>query len=241
MVSENKHNAYDLKQMQSLPLSAKIIMTKQRIKAWYEYWDGNVYVSRSGGKDSDVLGDIVRKMYPDVPHVFCNTGLEFDSVRIHATEECDTVLRPDMSFVEVITKYGYPIISKEVAQTIYEARKYDKGTGTYLYRMKKLNGEHLNKNGEKSPYNMERWKFLLTAPFRISGQCCNIMKKNPAKKYEKVNNVKSFIGTMADESRLRKSKWIMHGCNAFEKKDQHHNHYHSGRNKTSCNTSWKTI
>ena len=55
---ENKHTQYDLAQMQSLPLSAKIRMTEQRIKAWYEHFDGQVYVSRSGGKDSDVLGDI---------------------------------------------------------------------------------------------------------------------------------------------------------------------------------------
>lgn len=36
----NKHMPYDLAQMQSLPLEAKIIMTKQRIRQWYEYWDG---------------------------------------------------------------------------------------------------------------------------------------------------------------------------------------------------------
>ena len=51
----NKHSSCDLAQMQSLPLKYKIIMTKQRIKAWYDYWDGNVYVSISGGKDSQVL------------------------------------------------------------------------------------------------------------------------------------------------------------------------------------------
>lgn len=30
----NKHQPYDLKQMQSLPLEAKIIMTKERIRQW---------------------------------------------------------------------------------------------------------------------------------------------------------------------------------------------------------------
>ena len=35
---ENVHTSYDLKQMQSLPLEAKIIMTKRRIQAWYESW-----------------------------------------------------------------------------------------------------------------------------------------------------------------------------------------------------------
>lgn len=34
-------------------------MTKRRIRDWYEYWDGMVYVSFSGGKDSTVLKHIV--------------------------------------------------------------------------------------------------------------------------------------------------------------------------------------
>lgn len=49
------HSSYDLKQMQSLPLKQKIAMSKRRIREWYDYWDGEVYVSFSGGKDSTVL------------------------------------------------------------------------------------------------------------------------------------------------------------------------------------------
>lgn len=40
-----------------------------------------MYVSFSGGKDSTVLLDIVKGMYPDVPAVFCDTGLEYPEVR----------------------------------------------------------------------------------------------------------------------------------------------------------------
>ena len=65
----------ELKMLQALPLDIKIKKTELRIKEWYEEFDGQVYVSRSGGKDSDVLGDIVKRLYPDVPHVFVNTGL----------------------------------------------------------------------------------------------------------------------------------------------------------------------
>lgn len=216
----NKHNAYDLVQMQSLPLKYKIIMTKQRIKAWYDYWDGNVYVSISGGKDSQVLAHIVKEMYPDVPLVFVNTGLEFDSVRLKGMELADEVLRPSMNFVSVITKYGYPIISKEVSQTI-SACQIRKQSGKPLasYRMEKLNGTLINKNiGSLSSYNMPKYKYLLDAPFRISHKCCDVMKKKPSKEYEKVHNSKVIIGTMAEESRLRKTKWIKSGCNAFEEK-----------------------
>ena len=46
------HEPWELQQMQSLPPAAKVIKTRQRIQEWYEHWDGQVYVSFSGGKDS---------------------------------------------------------------------------------------------------------------------------------------------------------------------------------------------
>ena len=82
-----KHTKYDLRQMQSLPLDAKIVMTQERIRQWYDHWDGQVYVSFSGGKDSTVLKHIVDGMYYGVPSVFVNTvmpvedgGLGLDAV-----------------------------------------------------------------------------------------------------------------------------------------------------------------
>lgn len=46
----NKHTAYDLKQMQSLPLEAKIRMSQQRIKAWYESWVRYEIYNKATGK-----------------------------------------------------------------------------------------------------------------------------------------------------------------------------------------------
>ena len=66
----NRHTSYDLKQMQSVSLEGKIIMTQLRIRQWYDHFDGNVYVSFSGGKDSTVLKHIVDGIYNDVPVVF---------------------------------------------------------------------------------------------------------------------------------------------------------------------------
>ena len=213
------HEIWELKQKQSLPLEAKIIMTQNRIRKWYEAYDANVYVSRSGGKHSDVLGDIVIKMYPDIPHVFVNTGLEFDSIRIHGTEVADEVIRPEKSFLEVITCYGYPIISKEVSECVCQAIKgLQNDKGYYSYRLQKLLGTAKDKQGRKSLYNQEKWKFLLKAPFRISHKCCDEMKKKPAKKYAKQTGRKPYIGTMASESRLRTQQWLRNGCNGFEMK-----------------------
>ena len=210
----NKHLPHDLAQMQSLPLESKIIMTQQRIRQWYEYWDGNVYVSFSGGKDSTVLKHIIDSMYDDVPALFVNTGLEYPEIQKFAKSQKNvTVVRPKMRFDEVIKKYGYPVISKDVAATVRTA-KYNKDT----YRFKKLSGTATDKNGNYSMYNMPKWAFLMDAPFETSSKCCDVMKKRPVHQYEKETGRKPFIGTMAQESRNRYVPWLKNGCNAFKAK-----------------------
>ena len=226
----NKHQSYDLKQMQSLPLEAKIVMTKQRIRQWYDYWDGEVYVSFSGGKDSTVLKHIVDNTsgVHDVPAVFVNTGLEYPEIQRFVRDikagkwDCFNpdvvILRPEMRFDEVLLKYGYPVISKEGSKIIKEARAAIEQNNTGSTAWKKLKGELIDNKGEKSQYNMEKWAFMLDAPYLISDNCCAVMKKRPAKKYAKETGRKPIIGTLATESRLRYQKWIRSGCNAFEEK-----------------------
>ena len=195
--------------MQSLPLDIKIRMTKERIKQWYEYWDGMVYVSFSGGKDSTVLKHIVDSIYDDVPSLFVNTGLEYPEIQKFAMSQKNVVtIRPKMRFDEVIKKYGYPASTKEQAAFVYEY----KTTKSEKLRNIRLNG---NKWGRGKITN--KWIKLLDAPFDVSDQCCDIMKKNPSKYYEKETNRKPFVGTMANESRQRQSNWLMYGCNAFDK------------------------
>ena len=214
---ENKHQPYDLAQMQSLSLRSKIRMTEERVKAWYEHWNGQVYVSISGGVDSQVLAHIVKNLYPDVPLVYVKTGLEYSSVDELGTNMADKILRPEKDFLTIIKEYGYPLISKEVAQSVHEVQyAIERGKEPPKYRMDKFKGLKKNADGTKSQFNMQKYEFLLEAPFRISHQCCIYMKKNPSKHYEKETGYKPFLGTMADESRLRRQKWLKVGCNAFE-------------------------
>lgn len=207
-----KHSKEELAEMQSYPLELKIALTKDRIRGWYNEYCGEVYCSRSGGKDSDVLGHIVKEMYPDVPHVYINTGLEWKSVQDHGREVADKVLYPEMNFLEVIQKYGYPVISKEVSAAVYEARS--KPDGVMASKFKK-DSEH---NVKYPQFSLERYAYLLDAPFKISDMCCDVMKKHPAALYEKETGRKPIIATIVSESRLRKTRWYRHGCNAFESK-----------------------
>ena len=114
---------WQLKQLQTLPLEVKILKTQQRITEWYEHWKGQVYVSFSGGKDSTVLLHLVRELYPEVPAVFVDTGLEYPEVKefVKGFKNIETI-KPKISFLEVLQKYGYPIVSKEQSQFIQQYR-----------------------------------------------------------------------------------------------------------------------
>lgn len=264
---------WQLRQRQSLPLEAKIIHAEQVIRQWHEYYDGNVYISFSGGKDSTVLLHLVRQLYPEVPAVFCDTGLEFPEIRdfvkliantfTYTVQKFDTIkkiakkfnktvneiyehpfnskiklnngcvhinqkvyiliegagnvifIKPKMPFTRVIEKYGYPILSKETADRIYRVR-ISPPDG---YAIKKyIHG--LNQDDTPTQFKLSKLGIkMIDAPFKISAECCNCMKKAPFKKYEKETGRKRYVGTMTSDSKLREMRYLKDGgCNTFDNK-----------------------
>lgn len=207
--STNKYTAEDLKTMQEWSLQRKIQVTQTRIIEWYKKNNGKVYISFSGGKDSTVLLDLARRIYPNIPAVFSDTGLEFPELREFVKSiENVTIIRPEMSFRKVIEQYGYPVISKNVSRAIHDVKKL----GDNCWFARSFNGS------ETGFYNYSKYKFLINSPFKISNKCCDIMKKKPLKKYEKETANKPIIATMACESLSRRNAWLKNGCNAFDSK-----------------------
>jgi len=204
---------WQLKQRQGLPLEAKIILSKKRIRQFCEtpnekYQYIKPYISFSGGKDSTVLLNLVRSIYPDTPAVFVNTGLEYpEIVEFVKTIPNVTWLRPKMNFKEVLEKYGYPVVSKEVSQKIYEYRT-----------AKSEKTKHIRWYGTGNAYKSgkipEKWKYLVKAPFKVCDKCCYVMKKAPMRHY------KCYVGTMTQDSHLRKQQYLRKGCNSFKGKIQ---------------------
>ena len=236
-----------LRQLQALPLSVKVIKSQIRIREWYEHFNGDVCVSFSGGKDSTVLAHLVHDLYPEVPLVFANTGLEYPEIQAFARKMGAEFVRPKMQFSEVISKYGYPIISKENSEAIYYARKIrdckyynqkrDELTGgrkLQPYKRQKIMGGFVrdqsgkqipvdqNATGEqKSIFNRSKWLPLCRdTQFMISHKCCSVMKKGPMRIYQMAHKVFPLLGTLTEESKLREQAWMRHGCNAFDAKEK---------------------
>ena len=200
--------------MQAWPLERKIQVTQAKILEWYYHYGGKVVISFSGGKDSTVLLDLARRAFPDIPAVYVDTGLEYPEIRDFVkTVPNVTWLRPEMPFLKVIQRYGYPVVSKDVAKRIYYARKGGE------WAIRHLNGQ--NKDGTHSVYNERymKWRFLLDAPFPISDHCCDVMKKDSLHRYARESGRMQIVGTMACESARRQTTYLRTGCNAFDMKE----------------------
>ena len=174
---------------------------------------GNVYVSFSGGKDSTVLLDIARRLYPDILAVFCMTGNEYPDICRFVREKKNKgeniqIIRPQMTPREVWAKYGFPLVSKEVGESVHCIR---------------VNPESVKSKkalGVINPTSMfvlaNKWRYLIKEPYECSDVCCDILKKRPAKKFQHETGRKPILGMMADESVLREKTYLRNGgCNVY--------------------------
>jgi len=206
-----KLELWQLRQRQALPLEIKVRMTEHRIRQWYQMQGGLVYVAFSGGKDSTVLLHIARKLYPEIPAVFMATGLQYPEI-VAFVKSIENVefLRPTKLFNKVIVENGYPVVSKKVARFVRDLQNAsERNRATCNLR---LTG--MNRAGVFCPSMMlsQKWRYLVDAPFKISEQCCDYLKKYPAKKYVRRTGRVPLIGTMAVESQRREQNYLRQGC-----------------------------
>lgn len=209
------------KSMKYQPYELKPSFSMYRVYEWHRHWYGNVYVSFSGGLDSTVLAYIVclayRKYKLDgtIPLVFSDTGTEFPEIRkfVHVYTEwlqkqfpdLDIrleVIRPKHSFKWVMENKGFPITSKDTAGKI---RKLRHGQLGERYRNYLLHGDERGKFGMLA----KKWQYLTdteTIKEDISEQCCDVLKKEPFRRYVKETGRQPFIGITQDESFRRENQ-----------------------------------
>lgn len=172
----------------------------------------DVYVSFSGGKDSTVLLDIARRYYnKNILAVFCNTGNEYPEIVkfVHSIENTK-VLRIKTNMVRIIQTKGFPLVSKDVSEKVRQLQ-HSKSDVLKDIRLHGYPGKG-NRKGKLAT----KWQYLKDAPFDISERCCDIMKKETFKKFEKETGLYPLIGIRTQESRQRTMEYIKRGgCSAF--------------------------
>jgi 3'-phosphoadenosine 5'-phosphosulfate sulfotransferase (PAPS reductase)/FAD synthetase len=226
---QNSERFQLLQVLRSSPLETVELWAKEKILEAYEHWQGKVYLSYSGGADSRVLLELCLEVLPSgFPVVFCDTGVEYPEVRAAALRSASVVLKPRLSFHQTCQRYGYPIVSKRTAQYLSEIQTPT--VKNVRVRHLRMTGFKLESSEEfqlfsgsipgpvKSYYSMvaKRWQFLRHAPFKISAKCCDVMKKEPFKRYAAESGCFPIIGTLADEAAQRELTWLETGCNSFE-------------------------
>jgi len=198
-----------LRLKQGLSLEDKEALSLERIGEWYEGQGGKVYVAFSGGKDSTVLLHLARRFQPGIKGVFVDTGLEYPEIKafVKSTSNVE-IIRPQLTFLQVIQKYGYPVISKDIAGKIYSIRH----TKNEHFRDNLLHGQ----GNQKLP---DCYKYLIDSDIPISRMCCYHLKKRPSFQYQKSTGELPYVGTMASDSQQREKNYMVTGCNNF--KGQH--------------------
>lgn len=86
------------------------------------------------------------RLWDSIHSVYCDTGMEYPEIRNFVKSFGDVeIIHPEMNFVETIRTFGYPLIRKEVAQAIYEARKHPGGA-----QDKRMRGQYVSsRTGKK--------------------------------------------------------------------------------------------
>lgn len=181
-----------------------------KIKSMNDMYDleHNAYISFSGGKDSTVLSYLIDEALPNnkIPRVYVNTGLDYKLIREFVFDK----IKNDKRFVaithgknilEILRKDGYPFKSK-IHATLVDYRQ--KGMETdylnfYFKKIENYNGKATNRCPSKLLYQYD------FNDFRISANCCIVMKEKPLQNWQKENNKSIYISGMRNSEGGRRA------------------------------------
>lgn len=196
---EIRKQKYDV--MVAEPYQVKLERAKNNIRAFVDTLGiENVNVSTSGGKDSAVLVDIAKKLYPNIKLLMFNTGLEYNCTIELAKKQGAEIIPPKYSWKTIGEEIGYPVVSKEISQRIQNGKQTPAGIiRAFFCGMFQVPNKWLHFFDEQ------------IVDFKISDQCCNYFKKKPSKQ----TKLNPMIATRTEESKLRQKAWQRTGCNAF--------------------------
>ena len=211
----------------------KIDIATARVLEWVEICAdaGKGYAVSVGGLDSIVLLCFCRKILGACRGASVSALEDASIQKIHAELGVEKI-KPDMSFFRVLNELGFPVISKQIASKIEHLQTpREEADKRMLYY------NHALMTGDTGPWghfeHSESMKLddnLLelfgghyaedrpdlnckVAPFKVSAQCCYVMKEAPAIRWQEENNIYPFLGLMQVEGGQRRFSLRKYGCN----------------------------
>ena len=211
----------------------KIDVATARVLEWTELCAdaGKNYAVSVGGLDSITLLIFCRKILGECRGASVSALEDASIQKVHEELGIEKI-KPDMNFHRVLNELGFPILSKQIAGKLEHLQvPPDQADKRLLYF------NHALMTGDTGPWghfeHSESMKLdddLLklfgghyndarpdleckVAPFKVSDQCCKVMKENPAKRWQEENNIYPFLGLMQVEGGQRRFSLRKYGCN----------------------------
>ena len=217
------------RQKQSLPYEAKVVHAQIRAQEFYDKLDGHCHVS-VGGLDSITLLLFLRSIGIDVPAISVSVLEDKSIQRVH--KELGVIqLKPLKSKVEVLREFGYPVLSKEIANKIALLQNPTEKNTTVRHAI--ITGETGAYGGYRKGTRMklaQKWldRFggadpegaalgYKEAPFKVSDRCCYYLKERPCDIWAKEHQSAPYLGLMASEGGRRQKALMINGCNYYSK------------------------
>lgn len=191
--------------------------------------NGNAFVS-VGGLDSITLLLFLRKIGIDIPAISVSVLEDKSIQRIHQQIGVEA-LKPIKSKVSVIKEFGWPVLSKEIANKINLLQNPTDKNKTVRHAI--ITGETGEYGGFRTGTRMQlshKWleKFggadeegralgYSAASFCVSDKCCYYLKERPCNDYAKETGRFPYMGLMASEGGRRQKALMINGCNYISK------------------------
>lgn len=221
----------DFRVKMQMPYEFKVNYAYKRVLEFQTECDKrelNTHVS-VGGLDSITLFMFI--------HDYC--GLPVPGVSVSSLEDKSIqnvhsqlgieILKPYRSKVEVIKEFGYPILSKEIANKISLLQNPTQKNATVRHAI--ITGETGAYGGNRKNTRMklsQKWLNLFGGyenenegvnyqipDFKVSDKCCYYLKEKPCDDWAKAHNSVPYLGLMASEGGRRQKSLMINGCNYF--------------------------
>ncbi len=217
---------------QQLPYEAKIQHAIIRAREFHHEMESKgkgVHVS-VGGLDSITLFLFLHSIGIKCCAISASSLEDKSIVKVHKALGVENV-PPEMSKTEVLKTFGYPILSKEIANKIHMLQHPSEENKTTRHAI--LTGQTGEFGGYRVSHRMklsQKWLKLFggadaegkamgyqEAPFKVSDRCCEFLKERPCEKWAKEHNSRPYTGLMASEHGRRERILIQTGCNYYGK------------------------